>query len=259
MMEWTAKHDRANDWWVGCLILIFVLGCVFFAPCAGFAGERSFGDEIYGPCPCGCESYTCDCDQAQRARNRHEWVFRLDRAHYNDIHLDHSDALYSDDGMLVVRKKRNHSWGITYSVPPRGRNNLHWRAQAEIKRIEGGVSGGIGLSNGAIGYVFDIDRYGNASLRLVDPKFVNQIETFTLRDVAFPLFMILDYDVKNARLTGAIQETGREERKVFSVLMPYYGMPAIATIDHVALRTTTRALTRSGSVLFGAEFRLHGE
>ncbi|MDR3254072.1 MAG: hypothetical protein LBT31_00710 [Synergistaceae bacterium] len=170
---------------------------------------------------------------------------------YADVNEKEGVITHSEHGVVVANGKKNHSWAYFFPIPEGENNYANWSSRLEVMSIEGEAWAGLAMQNNAVGLSFSVNSFGrgalkvilvNKSAHVVDEFFINPQSHWA---TGTPLNLGLDYDVITGELTALIDDV-----PVRTVKLPYYGIPAIASLKGFAMETTNYAAA-GGSVTYG--------
>ena len=214
------------------------------------AGNGAYADDLFGAiCPCGCDTPGCSCSTDDgRYGSSGNWIWPADDDRYEDIDNKNGTITYTDEGLLIDNIKKNHSWTYSFDVPKTEKNRLRWHARLEVRDVTGATVPGILLENKAIGISFRVHKgLSSGELAVIHTDVTaDSIETFDVPKFEYPCTLGLDYDIKTGELKASIDDV-----VVKTVTLPYYPMPAIATITSVSIETSTPEGTAAGTALYG--------
>lgn len=214
-----------------------------------FLGNVAYADDLFGAtCPCGCETPGCKCSVDDNYGSPGNWIWPANDDRYENIDNKNGTITYTEDGLLIDNIKKNHSWTYSFDVPRAERNRLNWHVRLEVRKVTGVTTPGVILENNAVGVSFRVHQgLSQGELTVIHTDVVaNTIATFDVPKFEYPCTLGLDYDVKTGLLQASIDDTIVKE-----VALPYYGMPAIATITSICIETSTPEGSAAGDALFG--------
>ena len=211
---------------------------------------KAYADDLFGTiCPCGCETPGCNCStDDSRYGGQGNWIWPGNDDRYDDIKNKNGTISYTDEGLLIDNIKKNHSWTYSFDVPKTERNRLSWHARLEVLNVTGTTTPGVILENKAIGISFRVhQRLSHGELAVIHTDVTaDSIETFDVPKFEYPCTIGLDYDIRTGQLQASINDVVVKE-----ITLPYYPMPAIATITSVSIETSNPERTAAGEALFG--------
>ncbi len=225
------------------LLVLLLLCCVLLLSNAAYA------DDLFdSTCPCGCGTPNCTCSVDENYGSPGNWIWPANDDRYENIDNENGTITYTEDGLLIDNIKKNHSWTYSFDVPRVERNRLDWHVRLEVRNATGVTVPGVILENNAIGVSFRVHQgLSQGELTTIHTDVVaDTIATFDVPKFEYPCALGLDYDAKTGLLQASINDTIVKE-----ITLPYYGMPAIATVTSICVETSTPEGSAAGSALFG--------
>ncbi|MDR3322355.1 MAG: hypothetical protein LBS93_07895 [Synergistaceae bacterium] len=197
-------------------------------------------------------------DLLQRRELYGDGIFRLYEIGdlYSDVDGKYGLIKHTEAGITVEKFMPDHSWTYFFQIPEGENHYTKWSARLEVLSIEGAIWSGVAMQNDKTGVSFAVNGSGRGALRVfmtdvnsrnVDEFFIDPENRWTTRT---PFVLGIDYDVATGTLTASM-----DDNPVKTVKLPYYGIPAIASITGFSMETVS--LSMGGSVTYG-EFTARG-
>lgn len=185
---------------------------------------------------------------ADESRTPVRFVWSVDDEEGEPIKADWGTITYTDEGLLIDNTQKNLSWTYSFKVPKTKTPPISWTASVQVRRATGAALPGLSFQNNRVGFGFQINKncsLGSLSLLSVGES-VDSIELFDLPKFDYPCTLTMSYEARTHELGIFINGN-----VVKAVTLPYYGIPALAGFQELAIMTSNPLHTSLGSVLYG--------
>lgn len=171
-----------------------------------------------------------------------------------DVDEPTGTIIHTPIGTVMKSNRKNHAWQYFFELDRSRRHELHWSADLEVMAIEGLHWVGVTLDMENAAVAFRVNRRGRGQLAMIR----NGIEAAVVDEFRLPrdaarrvlvsFLMSIEYDVRTRELICRV-----DGEPVRVLHLPYYGIPAFATVVGSSMEVATEAkVARPNVTTFGS-------